>query len=195
MRLNARIAWTALLALGLGLLLLRSPSPRQLGLLPPSFRPSKIRCSAHGLSRVFLRGDRGWQPEEGFQRVEKPTKEEPHYRDVGLPKDQIRRMRYFVARSLGLIEDLLITTAPTADLADLAEVPNGSGLKPPRARLEIWEASSKRPWTLELGADSATRDGVYYHALDTGRIGVLHRIMRDLVVKMAEGRFDPRPGA
>ena len=154
----------------------------------------KVRLRAGAAERVFLRDELGWRPAEGFRRSEPAGEGGPSFRGLALPKDQLRRMRYFVGRSLTFVEDLLSGTGPMAMLGSKDDLPPEADLGAPRGSIEVWDDGRKAWWRLELGAAARSRDGLYFHLPDEDRCGLVHRALFDVVEKMAHGRFDPRPG-
>lgn len=194
MSLTRRIAVTAVCAIALAVVLKVLPERRPPRFLPPGHVPRRIRCVAGEAVRIFRLGENGWEPEEGFRRVLPSGEDVPHYRDLGLPKDELRRKRYFVGRSLAFVVDVLTSTGPLALLGELEDLPPEAQLRVPRAAIEVWDEGRARWWRLELGAPTRTREGVYFRRPDTGVCGVVHEALFSVVESMARGRFDPRPG-
>ena len=194
MSLPRRIFVTAVLALVLAGVLHVLPEGGTPRFLARHRVPRRIRCVAGEAVRTFRMSEMGWEPEEGFRRVVPAGDGAPHYRDLGLPKDELRRKRYFVGRSLAFVVDVLTGTGPLALLGDLEMLPPEAGLRVPRAAVEVWDEERRSWWRLELGAPTRTREGVYFRRVDTGECGVVHEALLSVVEGMARGRFEPRPG-
>lgn len=194
MSLHRRVVLTAVLAAVLAGVLHMLPEGGAPRFLPRHRALHRIRCTAGDATRTFRMAEKGWEPEEGFRRVVPPGEETPHYRDLGLPKDELRRKRYFVGRSLAFVVDVLTCTGPLALLGDLDGLPSEAGLRVPRAAVEVWDEERRSWWRLELGAPTRTREGVYFRRADTGECGVVHETLFSVVEGLARGRFEPRPG-